>query len=152
MRGSALRPSTTRSATSRPTAGAILKPWPLNPAATTSPSIPVARDHRIPVRRDVVAAGVAAGDRRVGEAGESGADPVDRDVDELLGGAVEVVVGVGLLDVGQVAVAEQDVTADLGPDVLQRHQIGEHRHRPSSTPGEIITICSRTTRIGTSIP
>ena len=41
MRGSALWPSTTKSATSPPTAGAILKPCPLNPAATTSPSIPV---------------------------------------------------------------------------------------------------------------
>ena len=38
MRGSLLRPSITRSATSWPTAGAILKPCPLKPAAITSPS------------------------------------------------------------------------------------------------------------------
>ncbi len=128
MRGSALRPSMTRSATSRPTAGEILKPWPLKPAATNRPSSAVFADHRIPVGRDVVAARVAGADRRVAEAGEPGADLVDGEVDERLGGAVEVVVRVGLLDVGKVAVAEQDVAADLGADVLQRHEVGEHRH------------------------
>src|SRR4029077_10214318 len=41
IRGSLLCPSTTRSAINRPTAGAILNPCPLKPAATTRPSNPV---------------------------------------------------------------------------------------------------------------
>src|SRR6476620_1691464 len=84
-------------------------------------------DHRIPVRCDVVAAGVAAADRGVGEPGEAGADLVDGEVDERVRRAVQVVVGIRLFDIGQIAVAEQDVAAHLRPHVLQRHQIGENR-------------------------
>src|SRR5258705_3475446 len=83
-------------------------------------------DHRVPVRRDVVAPGVATADRRVDEPGEAGADLLDGEVDERVGGAVQVLVGICLLDVGQIAVAEKDVAAHLRPDVLQRHQVGEY--------------------------
>ena len=41
----------------------------------------------------------------------------------------EVAVGVGGLGHGQVAVAEQQLPAALGADVLQRDQVGEDRHR-----------------------
>src|SRR5205807_1107066 len=86
-------------------------------------------DDRVPVRGDVITARVAATDRRVGEAGEASADLVDGEVDECVGGTVQIVVGIRLFDVGQVAVAEQNVAADLGPDVLHRDQFGDGGNR-----------------------
>lgn len=85
-------------------------------------------DHGIPVRGDVVTAGVAAGDRRVGESGKSSADLVDGQVDEAVGGPVQVVVRVGGLQLGQIGISEQQLAVRLGPDVLQRYQVGEDRY------------------------
>ncbi len=76
-------------------------------------------DDRIPVRGHVVTPGVTTGDGRVGELREAGTDLVDGQIQERLVGTIEVVVGVGDLQLGEIAVAEQDLTADIGPHVLQ---------------------------------
>ena len=87
-----------------------------------------AGDDRIPVGCDVVAARVAAGDARLGEGRESGADLVDGEVDEVRVRAVPVVVGIRYVERREIAVAEQNLAPDVRSDVLQRHQIGEDRH------------------------
>src|SRR6478609_258183 len=83
-----------------------LEPVPAESGRDDEAIEPGRGDHRVPVGRDVVAARIAAADRRFGEPGEARADLVDGEVDERVGRAVEVVVGIRFLDVGQVAVAE----------------------------------------------
>src|SRR5690606_30393681 len=106
-----------------PDGGGDLEAVPGEPGGDDEPGDRGPRDGGVEVRRDVVAAGVAAGDGRVAEPGEAVADLLDGALHEVLGGVVRVAVGVGGFQLGEVAVAEQDLARHLGAHVLQRHQV-----------------------------